>query len=114
MGLSIVALCRYLLTQHPVVEAKIVAELDDLDLLVTADRPQPRKLTYGDLNKLVYLQAVVKVTPPPPSPGILLEVWGPHIMTSGQSNSLTSYDEHEIIPASAGCCCSDCSLAHGK
>lgn len=42
-------------------EAKVAAELDGLELLVTAERPRPRELTYADLSKLEYLQAVVKV-----------------------------------------------------
>ena len=54
---------RYMLTQNPEVEAKVVAELDRLELLVTKDRPQPRQMTYTDLSKLEYLQAVVKVCP---------------------------------------------------
>ena len=53
--------CRYMLTQNPEVEAKVVAELDSLELLVTPDRPNPRKVTYADLSKLEYLQAVIKV-----------------------------------------------------
>ena len=50
----------YLLSQHPEVEAKIVAELDAAELLATPSRPQPRKLEWADLNKLVYLQAFIK------------------------------------------------------
>ena len=53
-----------MLTQNPEVEAKVVAELDSLELLVTADRPNPRKVTYADLAKLEYLQAVIKVRLP--------------------------------------------------
>ena len=79
------------------VEASIVAELDDLDLLVTADRPQPRKLTYGDLNKLVYLQAVVKVSLPPPSGGTSpSSAWGSahhHIRTVGQPHVIYTSDK---------------------
>jgi len=51
-----------MLTQNPEVEAKVVAELDALELLVTPGRPNPRPVTYPDLAKLEYLQAVVKVT----------------------------------------------------
>ena len=39
----------------------MAAELDDLELLATPERPSPRPLEYGDLPKLVYLQAVIKV-----------------------------------------------------
>lgn len=49
------------MTQHPEVEAKVVAELDALELLVTPGRPNPRPVTYTDLGKLEYLQACVKV-----------------------------------------------------
>jgi hypothetical protein len=57
-----VGCCRYLISQHPDVEQKILAELDALELTITSERPQPRNLTYADLNKLPYLQAVIKVT----------------------------------------------------
>ena len=50
----------YLLSQHPEVEAKIVAELDAAGLLATPSRPEPRKLEWADLSKLVYLQAFIK------------------------------------------------------
>ena len=50
----------YLLSQHPEVEAKIVAELDAAGLLASPARPNPRAIEYGDLAKLVYLQAFIK------------------------------------------------------
>lgn len=50
----------YLLSQHPEVEVKIVAELDAAGLLATPSRPEPRRLEWADLNKLVYLQAFIK------------------------------------------------------
>jgi len=43
------------------VEAKIVAELQSLGLMPTAENPQPRELTYSDTCELTYLQAVIKV-----------------------------------------------------
>ena len=52
---------RYLLSQHPEVEARVVAELDALELLVTPRRPRPRALEWADLGRLTYLQAVIKV-----------------------------------------------------
>ena len=50
----------YLLSQHPEVEAKLVAELDAAGLLATPARPEPRRLEWADLNKRVYLQAFIK------------------------------------------------------
>lgn len=52
---------RYLISQHPEVEAKIVEELDSLELLITPERPRPREMVYADLSKMVYLNAVIKV-----------------------------------------------------
>ena len=50
----------YLLAQHPAVEARLAAELDAAELLVTAKRPRPRQLQWADLARLAYLQAVIK------------------------------------------------------
>jgi hypothetical protein len=55
---------RYTSSQHPEVEAKIMAELDSLELAITPQRPSPRPLTYADLPKLAYLQATIKVRAP--------------------------------------------------
>ena len=44
-------------------EQKILAELDGLELLRSATRVKPRELTYADLSKLTYLNAVIKVLP---------------------------------------------------
>lgn len=52
----------YLVSQHPEVEAKICAELDEHGLLATPSRPNPRKVTYEDLSKLSYLDMVIKVS----------------------------------------------------
>ncbi len=52
---------RFLLSQHPEVEAKVVQELQSLGLAASPKNPHPRELTYADLAELVYLQAVVKV-----------------------------------------------------
>ncbi len=60
--MTIVALRgRYMMSQHPEVEAKIIAELDSLGLSITPQRQHPRKMTYADLNKLTYLNATIKV-----------------------------------------------------
>ena len=52
---------RYLLSQHPEVEAQVVAELEGLQLLATPERPHPRALAAPDLGKLPYLSCVIKV-----------------------------------------------------
>ncbi len=39
----------------------MVEELDQLGLLVTPDRPQPRPLEYADLARLTYLNCVIRV-----------------------------------------------------
>lgn len=52
---------RYLISQHPEVEAKILGELALMELAITPERPLPRPLIYPDLPKLTYLQAVIQV-----------------------------------------------------
>ena len=52
----------FLVSQHPEVEDKIVAELDQAGLLATAMRPQPRALQYEDLSRLMYLNMVIKAS----------------------------------------------------
>ncbi len=56
-------LSRFLISQHPEVEAKITAELDSLGLLVGPSRPKPREMEYADLSKLTYLSAAIKAGP---------------------------------------------------
>ena len=51
-----------MISQHPDVEAKVLAELDVLELLVTPARPQPRAMTYEDTGKLVYTIWAIKVS----------------------------------------------------
>ena len=72
--------CRYFISQHPEVEAKIVRELQVLGVCATADGKEPRRLTPADMQKLTYLPCVVKVSntpadldicPTPESSGIL-------------------------------------------
>jgi cytochrome P450 len=50
----------YLISQHPEVEARLVAELDAEGLLATPDRPHPRPVSYADLGRLPYLASVCK------------------------------------------------------
>ena len=57
--------CRYFISQHPEVEAKIVRELHALGVCATADGKEPRKLTPADMQKLTYLPCVIKVSKTP-------------------------------------------------
>jgi len=50
----------YLLSQHPAVEARLVAELAGAGLLATPAAPHPRPITHADLARLPYLGAVCK------------------------------------------------------
>ena len=50
----------YLVSQHPEVEAKLVAELEQAGLLATPQQPEPRALQYADLSKLTFLSMVIK------------------------------------------------------
>ena len=52
---------RYLLTQHPEVEAKVAAELEAAGLLATSACPEPPCMTAAHIPQLPYLQAVIKV-----------------------------------------------------
>ena len=52
------------MSQHPEVEAKIVEELKQHDLLATIEQPNPRAIQWDDIPKLTYLNAVIKVTFP--------------------------------------------------
>lgn len=54
--------CRSMISQHPEVEAKVLAELDGLGLLVTPERPNPRPLEYDDLTKLTYTNNCIRVS----------------------------------------------------
>lgn len=50
-----------MITQHPEVEKKVLAELDSHGLLVTPERPNPRPLEWDDLGKLSYTNNCIKV-----------------------------------------------------
>ena len=41
-----------------------MAELEGLELLKTPQNPRAREMTYADLSKLTYLNAVIKVSKP--------------------------------------------------
>ena len=58
-----VPVCSYLVSQHPEVERILQQELDEAGLLVTQQRPHPRKLAREDVcspQHLPYLKAVLK------------------------------------------------------
>lgn len=52
---------RYLVSQHPVVEARITEELAGRGLLSVAGSSQPRTLELNDTHELPYLSAALKV-----------------------------------------------------
>lgn len=54
-------LCRYQISVHPEVEARIIAELSSLGLAATPEAPVPRSFSAADLSKLPYLTLVIKV-----------------------------------------------------
>ena len=92
---------RYLLTQHPTVEAKLLEELDSLQLLATPSRPHPRRVLPADLGRLPYLQAIIKVLirGPPNSqwPSHLRD--SPALSSCMQSNrALSSLDKSAVLP----------------
>ncbi|KAK9807492.1 hypothetical protein WJX72_000759 [[Myrmecia] bisecta] len=55
-----IAWTLFMISQHPEVEAKVLAELDSLGLLVTTARPSPRAMEYDDIAKLTYTTAATK------------------------------------------------------
>jgi cytochrome P450 len=52
----------YNISIRPTILAGVEAELDSLGLLKTHQRPVSRNVEYDDLNKLVYLNACIKVS----------------------------------------------------
>lgn len=56
-----VCVARFCISQHPDVEACLVAELDDNCLLAKPGQPKPRAVSHDDLAKLTYLGRVIKV-----------------------------------------------------
>ena len=52
----------FTVSQHSQVEAKLLEELKSLDLLATPEQPQPRAIQWEDVPRLMYLNAVIKVS----------------------------------------------------
>lgn len=52
---------RLMISQHPQVEQKVLEELRGLQLLATAEQPQPRSMTYDDIAQLPYTTHAIKV-----------------------------------------------------
>ena len=52
-----------MISVHPEVEVKVLAELQALQLMPSAAQPQPRLMTYDDLAKLTYTCNAIKVSP---------------------------------------------------
>ncbi len=55
--------CRFMITQHPEVEAKVLAELASLGLMPTVNQPNPRAMEYDDIAKLTFTTNAIKVPP---------------------------------------------------
>ncbi len=62
-----------LIAAHPAVQRKVAAELDSIGLKGSAERPQPRGLSWEDLSQLDYLRKVIKV--PPCSDSRTIPLW---------------------------------------
>ena len=55
------AACRLFISQHPEIEARILHELQELGVYSDVQGKPSRALTYADIQKLTYLQCVIKV-----------------------------------------------------
>lgn len=49
------------MSQRPAVEGRVVKELDAAGLLMTPERPYPRKFELADMQQLPYFLCVCKV-----------------------------------------------------
>ena len=56
---------RLAVVEHPAVQARILEELDGLELLATPERPNPRPIAHSDLARLSYLDCVIKARQTP-------------------------------------------------
>ena len=49
-----------MISVHPEVEARVLAELQALQLMPSAERPQPRAMEYDDMARLTYTSNAIK------------------------------------------------------
>ena len=54
-------LCSFMISVHPEVEAKVLAELQALQLMPSAAQPHPRTMTYDEIANLTYTCNTIKV-----------------------------------------------------
>jgi len=54
-----------MISVHPEVEVKVLAELQALQLMPSAELPQPRVMTYDDIAKLTYTSNAIKASNEP-------------------------------------------------
>ncbi|BDA49870.1 Cytochrome P450 3A28 [Coccomyxa sp. Obi] len=86
-----IAWALFMITQHPEVEAKVVAELASLGLMATIDQPTPRAMEYDDIAKLTYTANAIKesmrmlpVLADGTNRTTLRDTWlGPHLIPRG-------------------------------
>ena len=53
---------RFMISVHPEVEAKVLAELQALQLMPSAERSQPRDMEYDDMARLTYTSNAIKAS----------------------------------------------------
>ena len=51
---------RFMISVHPEVEARVLAELRALQLMPSAEWPQPRAMEYDDMARLTYTSSAIK------------------------------------------------------
>lgn len=56
----------FMISMHPEVEAKVIAELEAQQLMPSAELPQPRPMEYDDIVKLTYTSNAIKASPSSP------------------------------------------------
>ncbi|CAL8464267.1 g3802 [Coccomyxa elongata] len=86
-----IAWALFMITQHPEVEAKVLAELASLGLMATITQPTPRAMEYDDIAKLTYTTNAIKesmrmlpVLADGTNRTTLKDTWlGPHLIPRG-------------------------------